>query len=59
VDCDILAQSFNKIDRVLIPPRYTLFSGSSTTKNSWNKRACSREISGWVTNREVFLGTHK
>jgi hypothetical protein len=25
VDCDILAQGFNRIDRILIPPRYDFF----------------------------------
>jgi hypothetical protein len=34
VHCDILAQGFNRIDRMLITPRYTFFSGSPTVKNS-------------------------
>jgi hypothetical protein len=33
LDCDILAQGFNRIDRILIPPKYTFFSGSPTAKN--------------------------
>jgi hypothetical protein len=32
--CDILTQDLIEFDRILIPPRYTLFSGSSTKKNS-------------------------
>jgi hypothetical protein len=39
VDCENLAQDFNSIDRILIPPRYTFFFGSQTTKNSGVKRA--------------------
>jgi hypothetical protein len=32
--CEILAQRLNRIDRILIPPRYTFFSRSPTVKNS-------------------------
>jgi hypothetical protein len=39
VDCDIMAQGLNRIDRILIPPRYTFFSTSTTEKNSEVKRA--------------------
>jgi hypothetical protein len=39
VDCDIMAQGHNRIDRILIPPRYTFFSTSPTEKNSEVKRA--------------------
>jgi hypothetical protein len=38
VDCDILAQYFNMIDRILIPSRYTFFYKSPTIKNSGVKR---------------------
>jgi hypothetical protein len=34
VDCDISAQGFNRIDRILISPSYTFFSESSTAKNT-------------------------
>jgi hypothetical protein len=34
VDCDILTQGFNRIDRILIPLSYTFFSVSPTVKNS-------------------------
>jgi hypothetical protein len=37
VDCDILA--LNRIDIILIPPRYTFFFGSTTVKNSEINRA--------------------
>jgi hypothetical protein len=36
----------NRIDRILIPPRYTFFSGSSHAKNSGVKRAWPGAISG-------------
>jgi hypothetical protein len=49
----------NRIDRILIPPRYTLFFGSPPAKNSGVKCAWPGAISGWVTNREVFLGAHE
>jgi hypothetical protein len=32
VDCDILAQDFNRIDRILIPPSNTFFSESTPAK---------------------------
>jgi hypothetical protein len=44
----------NRIDRILIPLRYTFFFGSPTEKNSRVKRAWLRAILGWVTDREVF-----
>jgi hypothetical protein len=47
------------IDRILIPPRYTFFSGSPPAKNPGVKRAWPRAISGWVVDREVFSGVHK
>jgi hypothetical protein len=49
----------NRIDRILIPPRYTFFSGSLPAKNSGVKRAWLGAISGWVTDRDVFLGVHE
>jgi hypothetical protein len=49
----------NRIDRILIPPRYTFFSGSPPTKNSGVKRDWPGAISGWVTDPEVFPGVHK
>jgi hypothetical protein len=39
VNCDILTKGFNRIDRILIPPRYTFFSESTTVKNFGVKRA--------------------
>jgi hypothetical protein len=39
VDCDILTQYFNMIDRILIPPRYTFFSESPYMKDSCVKCA--------------------
>jgi hypothetical protein len=51
-----LASRLNRIDRILIPPRYTFFSGSPTEKNSRVKRAWPGAILGWVTNWEVFSG---
>jgi hypothetical protein len=59
VDCDILTQGFNRIDRIFISPRYTFFSGSPHAKNSVVKRAWSEAILEWVTDREVFSGVHK
>jgi hypothetical protein len=34
VNCDMFNLRFNKIDRILIPPRYTFFSESPSAKNS-------------------------
>jgi hypothetical protein len=51
--------SCDRINRILIPPRYTFFSGSPTAKNLRVKHAWPRAISGWVTNQKVFLGVHK
>jgi hypothetical protein len=48
LDCDILTQGFNTIDRILIPSRYTFFFRSSTTKNSGVKRAWPVAILIWV-----------
>jgi hypothetical protein len=56
VDYDILAQGINRIDRILIPSKYTLFFRSSTTKNSGVKHVWHRAILRWVTDRKVFLG---
>jgi hypothetical protein len=39
VNCDILSQSLNRIDRILVPQNYTFFSGSPTEKNSEVKHA--------------------
>jgi hypothetical protein len=44
VDCDILTEGFNRIERILIPPRYTFFSGSPTIKNSRVERACPKQF---------------
>jgi hypothetical protein len=49
----------NRIDRILIPLRYTFFSGSPPVKNFGVKHAWPRAISGWVIDREVFPGVHK
>jgi hypothetical protein len=49
----------NRIDRILIPPRYTFFSKSPTAMNSRVKCAWPRAISEWVTDRKVFPGVHK
>jgi hypothetical protein len=43
----------NIIDTILIPPRYTFFSESSTAKNFGVKRVWLRAISRWVTDRKV------
>jgi hypothetical protein len=69
VDCDILTQGLiglieycfakKRIDRILIPSRYTFFSGSPTTKNYEVKRAWPEAILGWVTEREVFPSAHE
>jgi hypothetical protein len=39
-------KAFNMIDRILIPPRYTVFSGSPPVKNSGVKRAWPGAILG-------------
>jgi hypothetical protein len=39
VDCDIMAQCFSRIYRIVIPLRYTFFSRNLTVKNSEVKRA--------------------
>jgi hypothetical protein len=51
----------NRIDRILIPPRYTFFFGSSPVKNPGVKRAWPGAISGWVTDQITLqdLGVHK
>jgi hypothetical protein len=49
----------NRIDRILIPPRYTFFSESTPAKNSGVKHAWPEAISGWATDWEVFPGVHK
>jgi hypothetical protein len=36
--CGILAQGFNRINRILIPAEYTFFFGSSTVKTFGVKR---------------------
>jgi hypothetical protein len=54
VDCDILAQGFNRIDRILIPSRYTFFFGSPIAKKFRVNRAWSGAILEWVTDQEVF-----
>jgi hypothetical protein len=59
VNCDILTQCFNKIDRILMSSMYIFFFGSPPTKNSEVKHVLSEIISGWVISREVFSGTHK
>jgi hypothetical protein len=56
VDCEILAQDFNRIDRIFIPPRYTIHSRSPTAKNSGVKRAWPGAISGWLKiHNKIFL----
>jgi hypothetical protein len=57
--CDILAQCLIGFNRILIPPRHTIFFESLPTKNFEIKRAWPEAISGWVTDREVFSGVHK
>jgi hypothetical protein len=52
--CDILAQGFHMIYRILIPSRYTFFSESPTTKKFGVKCAWLKAILEWVTNQEVF-----
>jgi hypothetical protein len=47
------------IDRILIPPSYTFFSGSPPAKNSRVKRISPGAISGWVTDWKVFPDVHK
>jgi hypothetical protein len=42
VDYDIMAQGFNRIDRIFIPLMYTFFFGSPRVKNSGVKHAWSR-----------------
>jgi hypothetical protein len=49
----------NRIDRILIPSKYTFFSRSLTAKNCRVKRVWLGPISGLVTDRELFLGAHK
>jgi hypothetical protein len=49
----------NRIDRILIPPMYTFFSESPTTKKFRVKCAWPRAILGWVTDREVFPAVHE
>jgi hypothetical protein len=49
----------NRIDIILIPPRYTFFSESPLVKNPRVKRAWPGAISGWVTDRKVFSDVHK
>jgi hypothetical protein len=48
VDCDILAHGFNRIVRILMPPRYSFYSESPTTKNSRIKCAWPGAILGRV-----------
>jgi hypothetical protein len=47
----------NRIDRILIPLRYTFFIGSLTEKNSEVKRAWPRAILGWVTGKSSRVCT--
>jgi hypothetical protein len=47
------------IDRILIPSRYTFFSGRPPAKNSGVKRAWPEAILGWVTDLKVFPGAHE
>jgi hypothetical protein len=49
----------NRIDRILISPRYTFFSGSPPAKNPRVKHTRLEAILGWVTDWEVFPGVHK
>jgi hypothetical protein len=57
--CDILAQGLIGLIRILIPQRYTFFSGSPTAKNSRVQYAWPGAISGWVVDWEIFLGVHE
>jgi hypothetical protein len=59
VDCDILAQVLIEFDRILIPLRYTFFSGSPPAKNSRVKRVWHRVILGWVTDWKFFPDAHE
>ena len=52
--CDTPSQGLNRINRILIQTSCNFFSGSRSPKNSEVKRAWSREIWGWVTDREVL-----
>jgi hypothetical protein len=49
----------NRIDRILIPLRYTFFFGSPPAKNPDVKRVWPGAISGPVTDRKVFPSVHK
>jgi hypothetical protein len=55
VDCDILAQDFNRIDRIFISLKYIFFSESLTVKNSEVKRVWPEAISRWVTDGKSSL----
>jgi hypothetical protein len=54
-----LDSRLNRIDRILISPRYIFFSISPTEKNSEVMCAGPGAISGWVADQEVFPGAHK
>jgi hypothetical protein len=49
----------NRIDRILIPQRYTFFSESPHAKNLGVKHAWPGAISRWVTDQEVFPDVHR
>jgi hypothetical protein len=52
--CDIIAEGFNRIDRIFILSRYIFFIRSPIANNSEVKHAWPRAISKWVTDWEVF-----
>jgi hypothetical protein len=49
----------NRIDKILIPPRYTFLFRSPTTNNSRVKRAWPEANSGCVAVWEIFPGVHE
>jgi hypothetical protein len=58
VNCDIVAQGLIGLNRILIPPRYTIFFGNSAIKKYEVKCAWLREILGWVTVGVIYLEYH-
>jgi hypothetical protein len=54
-----LGSRLNRIDKIFIPLRYTLFSRCPTVKKFGLKHAWSRAILGRMTDREVLSDAHK